>query len=75
MRSMGQNPTEDELLALVFLIFFILSIAVNTIRMGREHASREKKLPMVNFFIFVRDRFYKVQFAHNSDNRSFIWSI
>jgi len=31
MRSMGQNPTEDELLALVFLIFFILSIAVNTI--------------------------------------------
>ena len=30
--------------------------------MGREHASREKKLPMVIFLIFVHKNVYKIGF-------------
>ena len=30
--------------------------------MGREHASREKKLPMVNFLIFVHKNVYRFRF-------------
>ena len=30
--------------------------------MGPEHASREKKLPMVNFFIFVHKNVYRIRF-------------
>ena len=30
--------------------------------MGREHASREKKLPMVNFLIFVHENVYRIRF-------------
>ena len=30
--------------------------------MGREHASREKKLPMVNFFIFVQKNVSTIRF-------------
>ena len=30
--------------------------------MGREHASREKKLPMVNFLIFVHKNVYRIRF-------------
>ena len=30
--------------------------------MGREHASREKKLPMVNFLIFVHKNVYRIIF-------------
>ena len=30
--------------------------------MGREHASREKKLSMVNFLIFVHKNVYRIRF-------------
>ena len=30
--------------------------------MGLKHASREKKLPMVNFFIFVHKNVYRIRF-------------
>ena len=30
--------------------------------MGLEHASREKKLPMVNFLIFVHKNVYRIRF-------------
>ena len=30
--------------------------------MGREYASREKKLPMVNFLIFVHKNVYRIRF-------------
>ena len=30
--------------------------------MGREHASREKKLPMVNFLIFVQKNVSRIRF-------------
>ena len=30
--------------------------------MGPEHASREKKLQMVNFFIFVHENVYRIRF-------------
>ena len=30
--------------------------------MGREHASREKKLPLVLFFIFVHKNVYRIRF-------------
>ena len=30
--------------------------------MGREHASREKKLPIVIFFIFVHKNVYRIRF-------------
>ena len=30
--------------------------------MGREHASREKKLTMVDFFIFVHKNVYRIRF-------------
>ena len=32
------------------------------VHMGREHASREKKLPMVIFFIFVHENVYRIRF-------------
>ena len=33
-----------------------------SIHMGREHASREKKLPMVNFFIFGQKNVSTIRF-------------
>ena len=30
--------------------------------MGREHASREKKLAMVNFLIFMHKNVYRIRF-------------
>ena len=33
-----------------------------TAHMGREHASREKKLPMVNFLIFVQTNVCTIRF-------------
>ena len=35
---------------------------MNTHQMGREHASREKKLSMVNFLIFVHKNVYRIRF-------------
>ena len=32
------------------------------LHMGREHASREKKLPMVNFLIFVQKNVSTIRF-------------
>ena len=43
-------------------IFHEKSNGVNHIHMGREHASREKKLPMVNFLIFVQKNVSRIRF-------------
>ena len=41
-------------------VFF--SVSIHFVHMGPEHASREKKLSMVNFLIFVHKNVYRIGF-------------
>ena len=44
------------------LVLTALIVQVLGAHMGREHASREKKLPMLNFLIFVQKNVYRIRF-------------
>ena len=43
-------------------ILVIVFVDAKAPHMGLEHASREKKLPMVNFLIFVHKNVYRIRF-------------
>ena len=46
-----------------YLVYAIYAQVRTTVsHMGLEHASREKKLPMVNFLIFVHKNVYRIRF-------------
>ena len=47
-----------------------ISLVMATSHMGLEHASRRKKLPMVNFLIFVHKNVYRITLGANFESKN-----